>query len=941
MSSSDQTGPKPSEPTLPMGSGTPTVRVAPSGEQPGDFIGPYKLLELIGEGGFGTVWLAERREPMVQRVALKIIKPGMDSKAVIARFEQERQALALMDHPNIARVHDAGTTASGRPYFVMEHVKGSPITAYCDRARLTLPQRLELFARVCDAVQHAHTKGVIHRDLKPANILVAVADGASGRAGGEPRPVIIDFGVAKAVAARLTDRTIHTEQGVLIGTPEYMSPEQAEMAETNIDTRTDVYALGVILYELLTGVLPFDPATLRAAGYAAIQRIIREVDPPRPSTRLSSLGAEATRCAEARRVRPGELESVLRGELEWIPLKAMRKERSERYRTASELSDDIVNYLQHKPLIAGPESTSYRLRKFVRRNRAGVAAGAAVLATLVLGITATLWQAREAARERDALREAMQRNDLLQRESERQAAAQIALKRDTLAGTARASLKAAREHSSAGRLREAVLSLPEQLAQDLESYPELSAIRQDILHHRRDWEQLLEFKQKVFEVYSGTVNTFELGKIAPVDVSKLGEAAKMWLPNGLTEEGIKELRARLDASVYSPEERAQIGDGLMEWAVLGFVERFPIIYKSKTATEEVKAACPAALRQIEGLESLARACIGADGPTDAWTPALQFLRITIYNHLEDKSKVDEARRRRASVTNARGSSYFLVGIFAQVNAEPENIVLDAGLVQFPIALARDPLHSGAASNLTQLLYRRFETCTDEAQRRSIASLLVAAAQDRTTLQPKNAYAWANLTMACALSMEYEISIGEEAKRINSAAGIVGNYAATRTLELCQENRIEPSSGFYLAVGKLRFDSLDFDGARHALNIACSASPSDYDAAVLLACANAKSETLTNPGAAVEIAEKLRKSGPQLPITYVNLASLYSVLSGPAYSIRLNDQSQLRERAIECLQLAVSKSPTLSRIIARKTNRWFESIQTDPRYIEIVGSNNGR
>jgi len=305
-------------------SGTPDAGAGASllSEQAGDVIGPYHLLQVLGEGGFGTVWLAERRHPMVQRVAIKIIKPGMDSRAVIARFEQERQALALMDHPGIAKVLDAGATPSGRPYFAMEYVQGTAITEYCDRQRLTIQRRLELFAKVCEAVQHAHMKGIIHRDLKPSNILVAIRDGV------QPRPVVIDFGVAKAITSRLTEMTVFTAHGQIIGTPEYMSPEQAEMSEADIDTRTDIYALGVVLYELLTGALPFDPKTLRAAGYAAIQKMIREVDPPRPSTRLTSLGDESTRAAEARRVDAQELAAELRSELEWIPLKAMRKDRA-------------------------------------------------------------------------------------------------------------------------------------------------------------------------------------------------------------------------------------------------------------------------------------------------------------------------------------------------------------------------------------------------------------------------------------------------------------------------------------------------------------------------------------------------------------------------------------------------------------------------------------
>jgi WD40 repeat protein len=342
-------------------------------------IGPYKLLEQIGEGGFGLVFMAEQQQPLRRKVALKVIKPGMDSKQVIGRFEAERQALALMDHTNIARVLDAGATDSGRPYFVMELVRGIPITDFCDHNQLPVRERLELFLAVCQAVQHAHQKGIIHRDLKPRNVLVTLLDG---------RPVVkvIDFGIAKALGQQLTDKTLFTCFAQMIGTPLYMSPEQAEMSGQDVDTRTDIYALGVLLYELLTGTTPFDKERLKEASYDEIRRIIREEEPAKPSTRISTLGQAATTVSANRQSEPRRLSQLFRGELDWIVMKALEKDRNRRYDTASSFGADVERYLHDEPVHACPPSALYRFRKFARRNKAVLTTGSAVAFAVLLAV---------------------------------------------------------------------------------------------------------------------------------------------------------------------------------------------------------------------------------------------------------------------------------------------------------------------------------------------------------------------------------------------------------------------------------------------------------------------------------------------------------------------------------------------------------------------------
>jgi serine/threonine protein kinase/WD40 repeat protein len=417
-------------------------------EGPGTMIGPYKLLELIGEGGMGAVWMAEQRQPVQRRVALKIIKAGMDTRQVVARFEAERQALALMDHPNIAKVLDGGTTACGRPYFVMELVKGTPITRYCDEHRLTPRERLGLFLPVCQAIQHAHQKGVIHRDIKPANVLVAPYDG-------EPVPKVIDFGVAKATGQRLTERTLFTGFGAVVGTLEYMAPEQAELNNHDIDTRSDIYSLGVLLYELLTGTTPLRHERLKEAAFTEMLRLIREEEPPRPSTRLSELKETLPSISAQRHMEPARLTRLVRGELDWIVMKALEKDRRRRYETANGLARDVERYLADEPVRACPPSAAYRLRKLLRRNRGPVVAAGLVLLALVAGIIGTTWGLVGTQKALSDLQEQETRT----RAAERDKTLQLALARWNEAQLTRQARRPGQRYRSLEALSEAVQGL--------------------------------------------------------------------------------------------------------------------------------------------------------------------------------------------------------------------------------------------------------------------------------------------------------------------------------------------------------------------------------------------------------------------------------------------------------------------------------------------------
>jgi len=370
--------------------GFDSTRPEPPGERCGEYVGRYKLLQQVGEGGCGVVYMAEQEEPVRRRVALKVIKLGMDTRQVIARFEAERQALAMMDHPNIAKVFDAGATEAGRPYFVMELVRGVKVTDFCDENKVSTEERLRLFVQICHAIQHAHQKGVIHRDIKPTNILVPVNDGV-------PVPKVIDFGIAKATQGKLTDQTLFTAFEQFIGTPAYMSPEQAIMTDVEVDTRSDIYSLGVLLYELLTGQTPFPQKDLLSSGLDEMRRMIREKDPARPSTRLEAMPPnDLTTVAQNRACQPPQLVHLIRGDLDWIVMKCLQKDRARRYETANGLAMDLERHLQDQPVLARPDTRAYRVAKFVRRHRAGVTFASVIVLALIAGMTGTMTQARRA-----------------------------------------------------------------------------------------------------------------------------------------------------------------------------------------------------------------------------------------------------------------------------------------------------------------------------------------------------------------------------------------------------------------------------------------------------------------------------------------------------------------------------------------------------------------
>jgi serine/threonine protein kinase/tetratricopeptide (TPR) repeat protein len=515
-------------------------------EGPGTRIGPYKLLQQIGEGGMGVIYMAEQETPIRRRVALKVIKAGMDTDQVVARFEAERQALALMDHPNIAHVLDAGATESGRLFFVMELVHGVPITEYCDQAQLTTRERLELFVPVCQAIQHAHQKGIIHRDLKPSNVLVTLHDG-------KPVPKVIDFGVAKAISQRLTERTMFTQFGSVVGTLEYMSPEQAEWSGLDIDTRSDIYALGILLYELLTGTTPLERAKLHQARYAEILKRIKEEEPPRPSTRLRASKETLASIAARRRTEPAKLAKLVRGELDWIVMKALEKDRTRRYETANGLARDIERYLHDEPVEACPPSATYRLRKLARKYRAAVVTLAGFAAViLIAAIASTLLAIRATTAERLA--------------SQRLAESEVVSRR--LVDIFRRP-----DPSQDGR-EVKVVDLLDQAARDLDTeFPGNSKIKGALLHTLGETYDGLGLYDRAAELLTKALSVRQaaLGPDDPETLKSMSGLAATYIQCGRTSEAIPRLEEvfRLQKAKRGPDDRDTLRSmSYLAWAYL-------------------------------------------------------------------------------------------------------------------------------------------------------------------------------------------------------------------------------------------------------------------------------------------------------------------------------------------------------------------------------------
>jgi eukaryotic-like serine/threonine-protein kinase len=699
-------------------------------ERPGTQIGPYKLRQVIGEGGMGTVYLAEQTEPVERKVALKVIKAGMDTQQVIARFEAERQALAMMDHVNIARVLDVGTTESGRPYFVMELVHGVPITKYCDDNHLTPRQRLELFVPVCQAIQHAHQKGIIHRDIKPSNVMVTLYDG-------QPVPKVIDFGVAKATEQKLTERTLFTQYGIMVGTLEYMSPEQAEMSALGVDTRSDIFSLGVLLYELLTGSTPLFHKRFKEAAYGEILRMIREEEPPKPSTRLSDSGEALASISAKRHMEPAKLTKLVRGELDWIVMKTLEKDRNRRYATANGFAADVQRYLADEPVLACPPSAWYRFRKFARRNKRTLATAAlfgVMLLAAVGAVTGTVgWAVRDRESREQELARKTERDLALTEQGVRQAIEQAAKIRDELHAVLTKPGGVQELLNQPGRWNFLIQSAQSELAQAHRSTARaegsLSAELTQALHKLEvqlsgdEADRLLALRLEKIRLDWATwvEGSFDYRKAA-------AEYPEAFAGFAVLKEDAAAVAARLRSSPINEQLVAALDD----WALVAFLLRNQPLAEQLLAVAQHAAPDPAwadRLRQLKGWrdqEALGK--LVEEAPVTRLSPQMLAL---VGRLLPDQSSLQESWLRRAQVQNP--ADFWLN--FNLGNALSKTQPLEATGF-YRVALAVRPTSSAVYVNLGNAL--RHQKQLPEA---------IAAFHKAIAIDPKHAIAYNQLGLA--------------------------------------------------------------------------------------------------------------------------------------------------------------------------------------------------
>jgi serine/threonine protein kinase/tetratricopeptide (TPR) repeat protein len=706
----------------------PTVD-EPIAERPGTAIGPYKLLQQIGEGGMGTVWMAEQTQPVQRKVALKIIKAGMDSRHVLARFEAERQALALMDHPNIAKVLDAGATPEGRHYFVMELVKGRPITKYCDEHRLTPKQRLELFVPVCQAIQHAHQKGIIHRDIKPSNVLVAPYDG---------RPVVkvIDFGVAKATGPRLTEKTLFTEFGQVVGTLEYMSPEQAELNNQDIDTRSDIYSLGVLLYELLTGTTPLDPKRLKETAFVELLRVIREEEPPRPSTRLSEPRDTLPLVSAQRQMEPAKLTRLIRGELDWIVMKALEKDRNRRYETANGFAMDVQRYLADEPVLACPPSAAYRFRKFARRNKRALASAGIVLTFFILLGGDVGWMARD--------------RTARQHETERTVTAALT-EAETLVGQGNKQMDdhPVQWHATA-KLAQSAVEKAEELLK--------AGVGTEVLA-----AQVRQVRAAVYVAVTDSRLLVELDRI------RLEQAVVNLKEGRFDDFRTAPLYAQLledyDVDPVAPEKAAaRVRDSRLRDALLSALQDWARVTQDEAERRRVLKVHQLALPPDSLLERLVAAIIRRDTTKLvelAREPKVQYLPpatlVNLSRQLAEMKEWTAAERLLRAGLERRPGDFWLNHQLGMVLLDQQPPRADEAVVYLKVARAMRPDSPGAHLNLGFALYRKGDV--DEAMRRLRAALQI---------DPNYAMAHYNLGYALYQKSQLDDAIIEyrEAIRLN-------------------------------------------------------------------------------------------------------------------------------------------------------------------------------